>query len=67
MMEEPTLTPRVMVISHPSLVVPWPMLGVSASGWRMLFPDQTSADHAIGRAALHRSVERLPHVLEGLV
>jgi HD-like signal output (HDOD) protein len=40
---------------------------LGASGWRVLFPDQTSAEHAIGRAALHRSVERLPHVLEGLV
>jgi putative nucleotidyltransferase with HDIG domain len=40
---------------------------LNASGWRVLFPDQTSAEHAIARAALHRSVERLPHVLEGLV
>jgi putative nucleotidyltransferase with HDIG domain len=40
---------------------------LEASGWRVLFPDQTSAEHAIARASLYRSLERLPNVLEGLV
>jgi len=38
-----------------------------ASGWQVLFPNRHEADQAIARASLHRSVERLPHVLEGLV
>ncbi|MBC8094600.1 MAG: HDOD domain-containing protein [Akkermansiaceae bacterium] len=40
---------------------------MSASGWNVLFPDRHEADQAIARASLHRSLERLPHVLEGLV
>jgi putative nucleotidyltransferase with HDIG domain len=40
---------------------------LEASGWRVLFPDQTSVEDNISRASLHRSVERLPNVLEGLV
>jgi putative nucleotidyltransferase with HDIG domain len=40
---------------------------LEASGWRVLFPDQTSVEDNISRASLHRSVERLPSVLEGLV
>jgi HD-like signal output (HDOD) protein len=40
---------------------------MAASGWNVLFPDKQEADQAIARASLHRSLERLPHVLEGLV
>lgn len=39
----------------------------SAAGWHVLFPKPGEADQAIARASLHRSVERLPSVLEGLV
>lgn len=40
---------------------------LGASGWELLFPGQNGAEQAIARASLHRSLERLPHVLEGLV
>jgi HD-like signal output (HDOD) protein len=40
---------------------------MSASGWTVLFPNHADAEHAIARASLHRSLERLPHILEGLV
>ena len=40
---------------------------LSASGWQVLFPKPGEAEHAIARASLHRSLERLPSVLEGLV
>jgi putative nucleotidyltransferase with HDIG domain len=40
---------------------------LAASGWHVLFPDQDGAEQAIARASLHRTLERLPHVLEGLV
>ena len=40
---------------------------MSATGWQVLFPNKLEADQAIARASLHRSLERLPHVLEGLV
>lgn len=40
---------------------------MSASGWNVLFPNKHEADQAIAHASLHRSLERLPHVLEGLV
>lgn len=40
---------------------------MAASGWKALFPDKHQADQAIAHASLHRSLERLPHVLEGLV
>ncbi|HLP78499.1 MAG TPA: HDOD domain-containing protein [Candidatus Paceibacterota bacterium] len=40
---------------------------MSAAGWNVLFPDKREADQAIAHASLHRSLERLPHVLEGLV
>lgn len=41
---------------------------LAASGWAVLFPNNAQdADQAIARASLLRSVERLPHVLEGLV
>jgi HD-like signal output (HDOD) protein len=44
-----------------------PELCLKASGWRVLFPNPEDAEHAIARASLHRNIERLPHVLEGLV
>ena len=40
---------------------------LQAPGWRILFPDLQDAEQAIARASLRRSLERLPHVLEGLV
>jgi hypothetical protein len=40
---------------------------LKAPGWRVLFPNAQDAEQAIARASLHRSLERLPHVLEGLV
>jgi putative nucleotidyltransferase with HDIG domain len=40
---------------------------LAASGWHVLFPKPGEAEHAIARASLSRSLERLPSVLEGLV
>jgi HD-like signal output (HDOD) protein len=40
---------------------------LGASGWHVLFPKPGEAEHAIARASLNRSLERLPSVLEGLV
>lgn len=40
---------------------------LKATGWQVLCPDPAGAEEAIARASLHRSLERLPHVLEGLV
>jgi putative nucleotidyltransferase with HDIG domain len=40
---------------------------LQASGWHILFPNMQDAEQAIARASLRRSLERLPHVLEGLV
>jgi HD-like signal output (HDOD) protein len=40
---------------------------LEASGWSVLFPDQAAAEQTIARASLHRCLERLPSVLEGLV
>jgi HD-like signal output (HDOD) protein len=40
---------------------------LAASGWSVLFPNTKDAEQAIARASLYRSLERLPHVLEGLV
>lgn len=42
-------------------------LCVQASGWRVLFSNAADAEDAIARASLHRNIERLPYVLEGLV
>jgi putative nucleotidyltransferase with HDIG domain len=39
----------------------------SVPGWQVLFSSAEGADQSIIRASLHRSIERLPHVLEGLV
>jgi HD-like signal output (HDOD) protein len=40
---------------------------LQASGWRVLFPEEQESEQAIARASLDRSLEQLPHVLEGLV
>lgn len=40
---------------------------LGAAGWTVLFPNHADAEHAIARASLHRTLERLPNVLEGLV
>jgi HD-like signal output (HDOD) protein len=40
---------------------------LAAPGWSVLFPDQAAPEQAIARASLNRCLERLPHVLEGLV
>lgn len=40
---------------------------LAASGWHVLFPKPGAAEQAIARASLHRSLERLPSILEGLV
>jgi HD-like signal output (HDOD) protein len=44
---------------------------LAASGWAVLLPNarggERLAEDAIAKASLHRSLERLPHVLEGLV
>lgn len=40
---------------------------LAASGWSVLLPDAQDAEQAIAKASLHRSLERLPNVLEGLV
>lgn len=38
-----------------------------ASGWEILFPRKSEAERAIACAALRRSLERLPSILQGLV
>ncbi|MFO1511488.1 MAG: HDOD domain-containing protein [Verrucomicrobiota bacterium] len=38
-----------------------------ASGWQILFPERRDAERAIACAALRRSLERLPSILQGLV
>lgn len=38
-----------------------------ATGWGILFPNQSEAERAIARANLQRSLDRLPNILEGLV
>lgn len=40
---------------------------LTATGWSILFPNQDTANHAIARATLKRSLDRLPMILEGLV
>jgi putative nucleotidyltransferase with HDIG domain len=35
--------------------------------WRILHPDASSTDQLIAQATLKRTLERLPHILEGLV
>ncbi len=40
---------------------------LNASGWTILWPNATPAESEIAQAALKRSLERLPTILEGLV
>lgn len=40
---------------------------LNASGWAMLFPNTGPSERGIAHAALKRSLERLPTILEGLV
>lgn len=40
---------------------------LNASGWAILFPNTCQAERAIAHAAVKRSLERLPTILEGLV
>jgi len=40
---------------------------LEASGRKVLFPNTHDAEQAIARASFNRSLERLPHILEGLV
>jgi putative nucleotidyltransferase with HDIG domain len=35
--------------------------------WQILYPNASKTDQAIGQATLKRTLERLPHILEGLV
>lgn len=39
----------------------------NSAGWHVLFPNPRESDQAIALASLQRSLERLPHILEGLV
>ncbi len=39
----------------------------TASGWDILFANHSEDEHAIARASLNRTLERLPGILEGLV
>lgn len=40
---------------------------LAASGWQVLLPDVQEAENAIARASLHRTLEQMPQMLEGLV
>ncbi|MCF7707279.1 MAG: HDOD domain-containing protein [Verrucomicrobia bacterium] len=40
---------------------------LNATGWRILFPDDTSNEKMLAHAGFKRSLERLPTILEGLV
>lgn len=40
---------------------------LKASGWNILCTNYAEAERAIARASLHRSLERLPSILDGLV
>jgi len=39
----------------------------AASGWRVLFPNLKEGENTIARASLSRTLEMIPHMLEGLV
>jgi HD-like signal output (HDOD) protein len=39
----------------------------NVSGWKVLMPNMHESEQTIVRASLYRSLERLPHTLEGLV
>jgi hypothetical protein len=40
---------------------------LSATGWGILFAQQSETEKSIARASLQRSLERLPNLLEGMV
>jgi hypothetical protein len=40
---------------------------LAASGWKVLLPSGEQAENAIARASLHRTLEQMPKMLEGLV
>jgi HD-like signal output (HDOD) protein len=40
---------------------------INASGWNVLFPSRNEEERTIARAAIQRSLERLPTLLDGLV
>lgn len=40
---------------------------LKANGWSILYPHEDDSDNTIARAALKRSLDRLPTILEGLV
>jgi len=40
---------------------------LDTSAWKILHPNLSKTDQAIGQASLKRTLERLPHILEGLV
>jgi putative nucleotidyltransferase with HDIG domain len=40
---------------------------LETSAWRILHPNASKTDQAISQASLKRTLERLPHILEGLV
>jgi putative nucleotidyltransferase with HDIG domain len=40
---------------------------LSLSGWGILFPRRTEEERALLRAGLKHSLERLPHILDGLI
>jgi putative nucleotidyltransferase with HDIG domain len=40
---------------------------LDTTAWRILHPNLSKTDESIGQASLKRTLERLPHILEGLV
>jgi len=40
---------------------------LNATGWGILFPEQSEEEKSLAKASLKRSMERLPTILEGLV
>lgn len=40
---------------------------LKASGWHVLFPNMNDANEAIAHSSFKQTLERLPHILEGLV
>jgi HD-like signal output (HDOD) protein len=40
---------------------------LNSKAWRILYPNTSQTDQQIAQASLKRTLERLPHVLEGLV
>ena len=40
---------------------------IETPAWQILYPNGTKTDRAIAQANIKRTLERLPHILEGLV